>query len=547
MFWVITSLIISFFLMGGCNLSSLKNYLPLSEGANGKDCSYGLENPQRVRVDVSPTKENLYGNRETSEWILVKRDANIPSWKIWGGGNSTGDGYGETVEIGTTIPSSSSQINPDSLGKRVFVGRGHCEGIAGETCTDPLPAALIFVLEKEGAAKDEIVDPTNDRWWWTFNVYYDASLLPQSPNIPSNDDLPPWIKECRDPLEGRTASGLAGTPAVAGVSSTQENGDGFLLAQALMTPPSLIQKSDIIKNSDTSINWETLSNTFWYEKAIALIPETTWAKELGSLQYRETRFSVWLSMDGQDNLILDPNDQSGKYFLYNSIVESSAQSKTLQLGSFKPKGKVVYEWWTPSCKPAIYLYPEKTTNLSVVVKPQGKITVSKPNHGTGWQVTAYPDGTIINDKIIYPYLYYEAEIEKVVVPQDGWIIETKDLPGFFANILPKLGLNQKESHDFLDYWLPKLSEAEKWFVGLINKDELDRVEKIEFSTPPDNFIRVRFYFEKLEKNSIPAKKIYTPEKTLDINFPTPKREGFTAVDWGGIIENGDCGQNETIQ
>jgi hypothetical protein len=48
---------------------------------------------------------------------------------------------------------------------------------------------------------------------------------------------------------------------------------------------------------------------------------------------------------------------------------------------------------------------------------------------------------------------------------------------------------------------------------------------------PDTFIRVRFYFKGLMK----------PEEVLSPLLPDkPVRKGFTAVDWGGMIANGNC-------
>jgi len=42
-------------------------------------------------------------------------------------------------------------------------------------------------------------------------------------------------------------------------------------------------------------------------------------------------------------------------------------------------------------KPVIYLYPQKTTDISVKLYPAGGFTVTEPDYGTGWNVTANPE------------------------------------------------------------------------------------------------------------------------------------------------------------
>jgi|LSQX01.1.fsa_nt_gb hypothetical protein len=49
-----------------------------------------------------------------------------------------------------------------------------------------------------------------------------------------------------------------------------------------------------------------------------------------------------------------------------------------------------------TAKPVIYLYPEEKTDVSVKLDYNGELFVTYPNYNNGWNVTAYPDGTIIN-------------------------------------------------------------------------------------------------------------------------------------------------------
>ena len=230
---------------------------------------------------------------------------------------------------------------------------------------------------------------------------------------------------------------------------------------------------------------------------------------------------------------------------------SVRRDPTLQLAALKFITVSEWTWATPECKPALYLYPEKPTELTVKLKPAGELTITDPayNPKTGWQVLAHPDGMIKHPwgvrsntpgvkELVYPYLYYEAEIEKVRTPQKGWIVKKEELENLFNEILPRLGLNQNELDEFKEYWLKTLNKAPCYFVGLVDQKEIERIEPIEFSQNPDTFIRVRLFFEPLEE----LVKVESPNLP-----PAPNRQGFTAVDWGGILSSGICRDGEVFE
>ena len=248
--------------------------------------------------------------------------------------------------------------------------------------------------------------------------------------------------------------------------------------------------------------------------------------------------------------ILYLRDQlDNKIYMYNPSDTkppfSVRRDATLQLAALKFITVSEWTWATPECKPALYLYPEKPTRLQVVLKPAGKLTVTDPVYDSerGWEVLAFPDGTltlITNYSITnysFPYLFYEAEIEKVKTPQKGWLVKKEQLKSLFDIILPRLGLNQNEAQEFKEYWVKALNDAPYYFVGLIDRDELERIEPIEFSQDPDTFIRVRLFFEPLEK----------PMTVDSPTLPsTPSRQGFVAVDWGGILSSGTCQAGDAL-
>lgn len=213
--------------------------------------------------------------------------------------------------------------------------------------------------------------------------------------------------------------------------------------------------------------------------------------------------------------------------------KKSATKEQLQLEWFlfkNPTGKAnPISWWTPECKPALYLYPEKETKVAVTLDPKGYLTYTDPLYPkAGWNVTAYPDGKIKSDGKTYPYLYYESKIrdDAFTKPREGFVVPYEKLHSLFEDILPKLGLTGSQITDFEVYWEKALPQKPYYFVGVMDKDTIDQVEPLQISPKPSTIIRVRLYFEGLsEPKLVPSPQIVTP-----------KRAGFTVVEWGGMMK-----------
>ncbi len=104
-------------------------------------------------------------------------------------------------------------------------------------------------------------------------------------------------------------------------------------------------------------------------------------------------------------------------------------------------------------KPVIYLYPERTTDVSVRVFPSEGVSVSDPAYSDGWQVTAHPDGSLENavDGKTYPYLFWEGGSDVLYrSPEQGFVVVRDGLEGFFDEKLAQLGLNARETADSRD-------------------------------------------------------------------------------------------------
>jgi len=173
-------------------------------------------------------------------------------------------------------------------------------------------------------------------------------------------------------------------------------------------------------------------------------------------------------------------------------------------------------------KPAIYLYPQETMKIKVSLSINGEITTSEPEYNNGWDVVVEPGGTIEGS---YDYLFYEARLNYLKPPDDGWCVEYDHLEIWMNTMLKELGLNEKESRDFKDFWLDFLPIANYYEIKLLSKDYLDLHMGLIVDPQPETIIRVLLTFSPYQN-------------TVEIDTPlikTPIRSGFTVVEWGGFI------------
>ncbi|MBR5418721.1 hypothetical protein IK110_00500 [Candidatus Saccharibacteria bacterium] len=179
-------------------------------------------------------------------------------------------------------------------------------------------------------------------------------------------------------------------------------------------------------------------------------------------------------------------------------------------------------------KPIIYLYPESKTDLVVKLSTPENLTVSYPKYADGWNVTAYPNGDLVDKKTgnkLYS-LYWEGRKQSNITDKTtGFVVKGTDSAKFLEEKLDILGLNYREKEEFIVYWIPKLEANAYNYIYFESAEEIEKDMPLELSVQPDTVIRVRMVFEGLtEKKDV-------KEQVL---APAPARKGFTVVEWGGI-------------
>jgi CarboxypepD_reg-like domain len=151
-------------------------------------------------------------------------------------------------------------------------------------------------------------------------------------------------------------------------------------------------------------------------------------------------------------------------------------------------------------KPIIYIYPEETTEVEVSLNYDGKITTTYPKlPSQGWKVTAYPDGTLIdeNEKEYYA-LYWEGEPRKPLRMEDGFVVSKDQTIPFLEEKLAQLGLKAKESNEFIIFWLPVLEKNAFNLIRFAGDDYLEQAQ-LNISPTPETIIRVTMVFQGLDE------------------------------------------------
>lgn len=179
-------------------------------------------------------------------------------------------------------------------------------------------------------------------------------------------------------------------------------------------------------------------------------------------------------------------------------------------------------------KPIIYLYPESVMDVSVKLGYPDKLTVTYPEYGSGWDVTAYPDGTLINKNTgrqLYSLFWEGINTVSNGTRDDGFIVEGKDVSSFLEEKLSILGLNDREIEEFIIYWLPKMQNNKYNYIRFETVEEQDKNMPLLINPKPDTVIRVNMEYKALDN------KIDVKEQELN----KVERNGFTVVEWGGTI------------
>ena len=178
-------------------------------------------------------------------------------------------------------------------------------------------------------------------------------------------------------------------------------------------------------------------------------------------------------------------------------------------------------------KPNIYIYPEEEIYLNVTLEfPKGgKVVISIPEYGNGWDISVDINGRINGE---FDYLFYESIQPDVWQLEKGWVIKRENLKDFFIENMAEFGFVGREVQDFIDYWIPRLTASDFYAIYPQTNNLIDSVIELNTSKEPDNVLRLFYVIQE------------TNEQT-NTNLPQPEitpfnREGFFITEWGVILK-----------
>ncbi len=175
-------------------------------------------------------------------------------------------------------------------------------------------------------------------------------------------------------------------------------------------------------------------------------------------------------------------------------------------------------------KPILYLYPKKTTDVTVTFEHPEYLETTYPKYIDKWEVKAKSNGDLIdkNNKKYYA-LYWDEKKVHTTDFSTGYYVTKENAIHFLESKLTYIGLNYKERNEFIMYWLPVLEKNEKSLVYFELTEERESYNKINIDPKPDSLLRLVIHIKKVDK------KVTIPKQKL-VKF---ERRGFTAVEWGG--------------
>lgn len=177
-------------------------------------------------------------------------------------------------------------------------------------------------------------------------------------------------------------------------------------------------------------------------------------------------------------------------------------------------------------KPVIYLYPEEETDVHVELDlTTSDLATTYPKYNNGWDITAYPDGTLLNkaDGTHHRYLFWDSTNCRTQFDfSKGFCVAGSDTESFLKEKLTYMGLTEEEMNEFIVYWLPRMEHNAYNLIAFQGNVYTDSA-KLNITPTPDSLLRVFMTYVPLEK-------------AVDIEpqqFETFERNGFTVVEWGG--------------
>ncbi len=175
----------------------------------------------------------------------------------------------------------------------------------------------------------------------------------------------------------------------------------------------------------------------------------------------------------------------------------------------------------------LYLYGQEGTKVTVTAHTQTYNNLSIADNN--YPVTLLGNGKVsLDNKTLDSIDFDYISARKNIAPPDtGSIISLSHLEKSIREYGAKLGLNEKETNDLIDYGKAHI-HSPYVFISFFDHATSHAILPLTFSPEPDTYRNIVFYFKQLS-----AHPGFTPDLP---HFEKIERKGFTAVEVSGIVE-----------
>jgi|GEM_PF-717063 len=245
-------------------------------------------------------------------------------------------------------------------------------------------------------------------------------------------------------------------------------------------------------------------------------------KNINSKAETQSDFDGKFSIEGKLNDVLEIS-----YVQFKSQ-KVKIENKENLVVNLKAEQQIMLE------KPVIYLYPTEKTAIDIKLDLKGKLLTTFPKYDKNWDVIAEPNGQIFDKKTnrYYSSLFWDGTIDfsdEHYKYDDGFIVPKEKLVEFLIEKLEHIGLNNQETNDFIQYWLPILERNKYNFIHFLINEECDEIATLNVNPKPETTIRIYMEFYGLENFT----------RINEQQLPKTERKGFILVEWGGADFSGE--------
>ena len=177
-------------------------------------------------------------------------------------------------------------------------------------------------------------------------------------------------------------------------------------------------------------------------------------------------------------------------------------------------------------KPVVYFYPEEEMDLTVTFYDEDRLMTTYPKYEGGWNIHLKEDGTFTTEESGREYyaIFFDEVPNYTCNFTEGFYVTKDNAISFLEEKMDFMGFTNRETDEFIMYWLPILESNEKSLVYFEQTEERNEECPLGFSVEPDTLIRTIIHIKKVNEPT------YIKEQTLTHY----ERNGFTITEWGGI-------------